>query len=104
MIPSSVVALSIAAVAAGTLLPAGAALAQDRADRKERVEQFSKKFDDADADHDGKLTKAEAESKMPGVASHFDAMDVDKKGYLTKQDIAKSLKSMAGNRKRGGAG
>ena len=86
-----------------TLLPATAAFAQsqDRGDRKERVEQFNKRFEAADANQDGRLTKEEAQAKMPGVASHFDEIDSDKKGYVTKKDIAQSMKKMAGDRKAG---
>lgn len=74
-----------------SLLPLGAAQAQDR---KERGAQFAERFTAADVNADGKLTREEAEAKMPGVAAKFDEIDVDKKGYVTKQDIAKSMKKM----------
>lgn len=75
--------------------------AQNRTDRKERLEQFNKRFSDADVNGDGKLTREEAQAGMPGVAAHFDAMDVDKKGYVTKQDIARSMKKGMADRKAG---
>lgn len=88
--------LVIALVAA--LLPVGAAFAQ-KADRKERMEEFNKHFSEADTNGDGKLTREEAQAKMPKVAEHFDEIDTAKKGYVTKQDIAASLKRMRGARK-----
>lgn len=82
----------LAALTAMALLASGAAFAQDKPDRKERIEQFNKRFTEADTNADGKLTREEAQSKMPYVASHFDEIDADKKGYVTKADVAKVLK------------
>lgn len=84
----------LAALTAVALLAAGAAYAQDKPERKERIEQFNKRFAEADTNADGKLSREEAQGKMPYVASHFDEIDADKKGYVTKQDVAKMLKKM----------
>ena len=85
----------LAALTTLALLAAGAAFAQDKPDRKERIEQFNKRFTEADINGDNKLTREEAQGKMPYVASHFDEIDADKKGYVTKQDLAKMLKKTA---------
>lgn len=50
-------------------------------------ERFNEHFDKADADHDGKLTLAEALAGMPRLAKDFDAIDVKKQGYLTRDDL-----------------
>ena len=87
--------LAFTAAMATALLAAGAASAQDKPDRKDRIEQFNKRFAEADTNSDGRLTREEAQGKMPYVASHFDEIDADKKGYVTKADVAKMLKKMA---------
>jgi Ca2+-binding EF-hand superfamily protein len=88
-----------------TLMPMGAAMAQDqpdpgaaKPDRKQAMEQFNKRFAEADANGDGKLTRDEA-AKLPFVASHFDEIDADKKGYVTKQEVAKAMRKMMAERK-----
>jgi hypothetical protein len=52
------------------------------------LKQVDKNFDVADANHDGKLTRAEAQSgATPMIANHFDAIDTGHKGYVTKADV-----------------
>ncbi|MCO3993747.1 EF-hand domain-containing protein [Pseudomonas aeruginosa] len=41
----------------------------------------------ADANHDGKLTKEEATKGMPRVAQHFAEIDTDGKGYVTLDQL-----------------
>ncbi|BEU28444.1 EF-hand domain-containing protein [Paraburkholderia sp. 22B1P] len=36
----------------------------------------------ADVDHDGKLTRAEAQAGMPRVAAHFDEVDSARRSYI----------------------
>lgn len=55
---------------------------------KDRANKLIERFKAADTNRDSKLTKAEAEGKMPMVFRHFDKIDVDKKGYVTLNDIA----------------
>jgi hypothetical protein len=55
---------------------------------KDRANKIIERFKAADANHDGKLTRAEADGKMPMVFRHFDKIDADKKGYVTLNDIA----------------
>lgn len=63
-------------------LMATSAFAQDA-----RMQQLQSRFEAADANHDGKLTKAEAQAGMPLVAKHFDEIDATHKGYVTLDDI-----------------
>ncbi|MGZ3238431.1 MAG: calcium-binding protein [Burkholderiaceae bacterium] len=63
--------------------------AQSKAERaQEMKEKLTERFNAADADHDGRLTRLEAEGKMPRVAKSFDAIDVQKRGYVTIDQIA----------------
>lgn len=51
------------------------------------AKQLEARFAAADKDHDGKLTKAEAEAGMPRVAKRFDAIDTAKTGSVTLDQI-----------------
>jgi Ca2+-binding EF-hand superfamily protein len=53
----------------------------------DRGARFNEHFKQADTDHDGKLSLAEAQAGMPRLAKMFDAIDVKKQGYLTQDDI-----------------
>lgn len=77
----------IAAVVLG-ILPI-ASIAQTGLNQVARgVRQMDKNFDVADKNHDGKLTRQEAQSgSTPFIANHFDAMDTGRKGYVTKADV-----------------
>ena len=60
---------------------------QYAARRIERGARFAEHFKQADTDHDGKLTLAEAQAGMPRLAKIFAQIDVKKQGYLTQDDI-----------------
>ncbi|MDH6146963.1 MULTISPECIES: hypothetical protein [Paraburkholderia] len=45
------------------------------------------RFAAANATHDGKLTKEQAEAGMPRVAAHFDEIDTTHQGYVTLEQI-----------------
>lgn len=64
-------------------LMASSAFAQDA-----RMQQLQSRFEAADTNHDGKLTRAEAQAGMPRVARNFDQIDAGHKGYVTLDDIA----------------
>ncbi|MEC5216602.1 hypothetical protein RCH09_001554 [Actimicrobium sp. GrIS 1.19] len=70
------------AVFGATLAPS--AFAANDAPSAAMLEQ---RFKAADKDHDGKLTRAEAEGGMPRVAKNFDRLDQEKKGYLTLDQL-----------------
>ena len=50
-------------------------------------DKLVERFNAADTDHDGRLTKLEADGKMPRVAKNFDAIDAQKRGYVTIEQI-----------------
>jgi Ca2+-binding EF-hand superfamily protein len=77
------VALALASASA-------AGLAQDAATpaQQNMRQQFMKRFNAADTNGDGKLTRDEAKAGMPFVYKHFDDMDTAKKGFVTVEDIA----------------
>lgn len=45
------------------------------------------RFAAADVNHDGKLTREEAQAGMPRVAAHFDEIDTTHQGYVTLGQI-----------------
>jgi Ca2+-binding EF-hand superfamily protein len=58
------------------------------------VREMDKNFDVADKNHDGKLTREEAQSgSTPMIANHFDAIDADHKGYVTRGHAAPASSS-----------
>lgn len=78
------------------------AMAQD-ASKADIARKMSARFDEADIDHDGKLTKAES-AKLPRIEKNFDAIDKDGHGYVTRADIASWFKTQAAARKGGSGG
>jgi Ca2+-binding EF-hand superfamily protein len=62
-------------------------------DQTKKVEKFNEKFDAADINHDGFLTRDEAAKSLPHIAKHFDAIDIDHDGKLSRQEIAQFLAS-----------
>jgi len=97
-------------LAATLAFGAHAAFAQDagvKSDRAAKIEkakaELDKRFTDADADHDGKLSRDEAKAGMPKVYEHFDEMDTAKTGFVTKEQVqAEAIKLASERRKRKG--
>jgi|SRR5579859_7238972 len=55
----------------------------------------AKNFDIADKNHDGLLTKEEAEKgPVPFIRAHFDAIDKNHRGAVSKQDVADYVHSL----------
>ena len=105
----TIVALSLACLA--SLLPVlaqaqsadGATTPGARARDPEKMRQkFDERFKKADSNGDDKLSKAEAQSGMPRVASNFEAIDADKDGFVTKAEIQAAM-AKRGAAKGGGA-
>jgi Ca2+-binding EF-hand superfamily protein len=57
--------------------------ADDASRNKEIAERFAK----CDTNHDGKLTKEEADGCMPRIYSNFSYIDSGNKGYVTVAEI-----------------
>ena len=71
-------------------------------DRRQRaIAELKKRFAAADTNGDGKLTREEANGKMPRVFEHFDEIDKDGHGYVTIDDILAYLASHRGEMKGG---
>lgn len=70
---------------------AAATAAADGGRHEAAREKLRAKFDAADANHDGALTRAEAEQGMPHVARHFDDADTDRDGRLSIAEVAAYL-------------
>ena len=73
-----------------------AAFANDTA-QPQRVEKagakMREKFDVADTDHDGMLSRDEATKGLPHLAKHFDTIDANHDGKLSMQELAQFLRN-----------
>ncbi|WP_454766972.1 calcium-binding protein [Cupriavidus campinensis] len=87
-----------AAPASASATPASAP-AQRPANAKEAKAKFAEKFKAADTDHDGKLTRDEAQAGMPEVYKQFDQIDVKKAGAVTQRQIGAYFAAKAKQRK-----
>lgn len=83
-------------IAAIALTPLAAFAVPDSSRAQQAASAMSERFDAADADHDGKLTRDEANAGMPRIAAKFDAIDTDHKGYITKEQIVSFVKANGG--------
>jgi hypothetical protein len=63
---------------------------------QQAMTRLTQKFEQADTDHDGKLTLAEAKAGMPRLAAHFDEIDTQHQGYLTLDQIKQFVQSRMG--------
>jgi Ca2+-binding EF-hand superfamily protein len=55
---------------------------------------LSRKFDVADRNHDGRLTREEASNgPVEFIRENFDAIDKNHLGYVTKQDVLEYINS-----------
>jgi Ca2+-binding EF-hand superfamily protein len=59
--------------------------------------QLTQRFNQADKDHDGKLTRDEAKAGMPRIAEHFDDIDSEHRGYITLEQIQSAIRSRMGS-------
>lgn len=87
------------------LLALGAA-AHAQAPNGSRMEkartELQKRFDAADTNKDGKLTREEAQAKMPKVYKNFDAIDASHAGAISLADIEAFVVSKKGARRPAG--
>jgi hypothetical protein len=51
------------------------------------MKNFDRRFDIADTNHDGYLSRDEANASMPMMARNFDKIDADHDGRLSKDEI-----------------
>jgi Ca2+-binding EF-hand superfamily protein len=88
----------------GLLALGAAAYAQaPNAARMEKARtELQKRFDAADTNKDGKLSREEAQAKMPKVYKNFDAIDAGHTGAISLADIEAFVASKKGARKPAG--
>jgi Ca2+-binding EF-hand superfamily protein len=76
------------------------ARAGDRGARREAaIEKLHEKFQSADGDHDGFLSRDEAAKGMPRLAAHFDDADTDHDGKLSQAEVGAYAAKMRAERK-----
>lgn len=75
----------------GKITPEEAA-APRRARQDRMRQQADKRFAAADVDGDGRISRAEAEAKMPRLAARFEKLDADGDGQLSKEELARGAK------------
>ena len=63
-----------------------------------RQAKAAERFKHADANGDGKISRAEAEQNAPRLAKKFDAIDTDKDGQLTQEELRAYRESRRGYR------
>ncbi|PWK87785.1 EF-hand domain-containing protein [Fulvimonas soli] len=87
--------LALFAVSVGACAQGGGRAQQIAAKLKER-------FDAADANHDGQLSRDEAAQGMPRLAGQFDAIDANHDGQLSRDELAAYLRERRAARQSGG--
>lgn len=75
-------------IAVASLLAALPVAAQSPSAYERMAEE---RFKSADANKDGKLTKAEAKDGMPRIHANFDRLDTAKRGYLTLAQVKAAI-------------
>lgn len=78
-------------------VPTGSAFAQQQmgARAEQARAKFEQRFNAADTDHDGTLSREEAKAGMPNVYKHFDEIDTAKRGVVSKEEIGAYLEKKA---------
>jgi hypothetical protein len=96
--PAFGIALAVAMLTGATasLTACAAAAGGSRADRI--AAKMKDRFDTADADHDGYVSRAEAQQGLPRIAEHFEEIDANRDGKLSYDEIAQYLRSKRGSR------
>lgn len=93
---------SMALALALALAAAAHAQAPDTARMQKARNELQKRFAAADLNKDGKLTREEAQAKMPMIYKNFDAIDTSRCGAVTPGDIGAFMASKKGARKSAG--
>ncbi|MBS0452231.1 MAG: EF-hand domain-containing protein [Proteobacteria bacterium] len=86
-----------AATAANAMPPAGGG-----SHVEEALTVMHQRFDAADSNHDGRISREEARQHMPFVYRNFDAIDTEHKGYVTSAQIEAYAARQAMARRGGG--
>ncbi len=71
-----------------------------KAQQQSPMDQLDARFQAADTDHNGQLSREEAGKGMPALARHFDQI-AGNKGFVTLEDLHAAMAAMAKKRKDG---
>ena len=85
------VLVSGAVMAVETATPQGGNV--DPQQRQQRVEQMKARWEQMDANHDGKLSREEMEKNAPRLAQHFDQLDLNGDGQVTPEELREALQA-----------
>ena len=94
--------LALCGAALAALAPAASAQSANAARVQQMEAELQKRFAAADLDHDGRITRAEAQAGMPLVFQYFDEIDSARTGSLTMAQIAAFARAKAAAGKAGG--
>jgi Ca2+-binding EF-hand superfamily protein len=72
----------------------------DPQQRQQRAEQWKARWDQADANHDGMLSRDEAQQAMPKLARRFDQLDANGNGQLTSEELRAAFQAGKERRQR----
>jgi len=86
-------ALGLIALGALTMSLDACALGAAAARSGRMADKAKERFNEADADHDGFISREEADKGMPRLAPHFDEIDANHDGKLTTDEIATFLRN-----------
>lgn len=89
---------TLAAIALSALLISLSACAQDGSRQQQMAEKAKERFAAADLNHDGFLSRDEAQKGMPRLADHFDEIDTDHDGQVSTAEILAYLKQRRASR------
>lgn len=87
-------------IVAAMLLPL-AACAQDGGRAQRFAAKAQERFAAADTNHDGLISRDEAQQGLPRIAQHFDDVDTDHDGQLSREELGAYLRSLRAARQSG---
>ncbi|PTN56330.1 hypothetical protein C9J98_01020 [Stenotrophomonas panacihumi] len=59
--------------------------------QRERLEQAAERFRAADTNHDGQISRAEANASLPRIAKRFDQLDANGDGQLSAEEFRAAM-------------
>ena len=71
--------------------PSASPAPQTRTATQPSKAEIAARFNSADINADGKLTKEEARTSMPGVFDNFERVDTKAQGFITVQDLTLAM-------------
>jgi len=92
---------ALAAIALATTALYASAQPAAGAHVEEALTVMHQRFESADSNHDGRISRDDARTRMPFVYRNFDAIDAEHKGYVTMAQIEAYAARQAMNRRGG---